>query len=129
MTAPDFASRLRELSRAASPAPWFGGHLSEAGSGCDCTYVLNEHQMGDVATFAVRKDGDEFGAEYPTKAQCVANMALTNALRNRAERIADVLDAVAAYRAARADGPVLSRAALEAMFAALDALEADGGGA
>ena len=102
MTAPDFASRLRELSAAASKGPW------EA--------VVENMKYCDVNDAT----GD-YVAEYIDD----ANAALIAFTRNRAERIADALDAVAAYRAARADGPVLSRTALEAMFAALDALEGD----
>lgn len=140
-----FAARLRELSRLASAGPWFGGHLSETDDGCDCTYVLNEHRCGSIATFSVAKEGDEYAAEYPTKAECIANMALTNTLRNAADRLADLVERVKAYREATdvretfsAEGPhddtmTLARLctaeanAYRAMLAALDAL--NGGGA
>ena len=129
-----FAARLRELSRAASPGPWFGGHLSETDDGCDCTYVLNEHRCGSIATFSVAKEGDEYAAEYPTKAECIANMALTNTLRNHADRLADLVERVEAYRAlvgdavlptTTTDKGIAIYSVKSAMLAALDAL---GGG-
>lgn len=94
MTTPHpFAALVRRLDAEASAAPWFGGHLSMTDDGCDCTYVLNEHQMGDVATFAVRKDGDPHGSEYPTKVECIANMAMTRTLRNAAPEVAALVEA------------------------------------
>jgi len=94
VTAPHpFAALVRRLDAEASAAPWFGGHLSMNDDVCDCTYVLNEHQMGDVATFAVRKDGDPHGSEYPTKVECIANMAITRTLRNAAPEVAALVEA------------------------------------
>jgi hypothetical protein len=115
-----FASRLRELSRAASKGPW------------DYSPRPNDRPdeaPGSIITGAAtgRATAVVVSPRY-VREQFAVDAALIVALRNRAERIADVVDAVAAYRAARADGPVLSRTALERMFAALDALDGDGGG-
>lgn len=101
MTAPDFASRLRELSAAASKGPW------EA--------VVENMKYCDVNDAT----GD-YVAEYIDD----ANAALIAFTRNRAERIADLVE--------RAEAVVLAwdlcqptQAVVDAMRTALDALEGD----
>ena len=112
---PPFSTRLRELDRAASAAPWVDG----IGDGCRSIYA-----GPDAETVA------EAVGQYPDADR--ANAALIVALRNRAGRYADLEDAGralvarlnvgAGHRLDRGD-----KEAIDTFRAALDALDRDGG--
>lgn len=112
------SSRLRELSRLASPAPWVasgevgplswqsyemtptdeGGAVS-IGDFHSGDYIVQHIQSGgrDIPLSASRVVG---GEEHPTASIGNANAALVVALRNDAEKYADLRDAVEAYKKA-----------------------------
>lgn len=104
---PCFASRLRELSAAATPVPWeFEAPCHVDGWGASVCELLGN------------------GTD-------AANAAFITFTRNRAERIADVVEAVAALRHYDDPTVLLKAAELAPLFAALDALDradAAGGG-
>lgn len=119
-------SRLRELSRAASPAPW---RCEPNGSGSyghprDCPTYIRDNPPGDSDGYVVAA----------VVAECVpqhdANARLVVALRNDAEKYADLRDAVKeardAFNAPWHSVPDMERVrylALTKAFAALAALD------
>lgn len=49
---------LRRLAEAATPGPWYAGHLSDDDSTCNCRYILaDDGRMGAVASVHV-DDGE-----------------------------------------------------------------------
>lgn len=136
------SSRLRELSRAASPAPWVAsgevGPLSwqsyemtptdEGGA-----VSIGDFHSGDYIVQHIQSRGRDIplsasrvvsGEEHPTASIGNANAALLVSLRNDAEKYADLRDAVEAYRDCLKGAFTPATAAMrrDAMFAALAAL-------
>lgn len=113
-----FADRLREWDRAASAAPWRALLCKNGADFEPPTFIEPNINCGN-------------GYEGEIKAD---DCRLIVALRNRAGRLADVVEKAeavrSAFKAPWRSVPDMERVryeAMESMFAALDALDRDGG--
>lgn len=84
------SSRLRELSRAASPAPWVAERMLYS--------LFDKGRQVPVITIGI--DDAIYAVTPDVEEDDYANAKLLVALRNDAEKYADLRDAVEAYRVA-----------------------------
>ncbi len=101
------SSRLRELSRLASPAPWKSGldftevaNIGTLDIGSEFTYIKRGDRLiprsGRLVANMTGPQGGARDSEALNEARSTANVRLVVALRNDAEKYADLRDAAKA---------------------------------
>lgn len=91
---------LRKLAEAATPGPWYPGHLGRSDHSCKCTGIVDEGYAGGIASVHVWNGIESIyagGNDAPPEAEAAANMNFIAAANPTA--VIALLDEIDALRA------------------------------